>query len=205
MAGLSRIPAWLSGRRGLKDLTGAGLSIMPAWLSGRRGLTGLPGSGLSIAPAWLSGRRGLAGLTGALSGGGTGTDGLSKVPAWLCGRTGLIGLTALLGVGGPEARFNEDFLSSLGGHSTFRNLGGGYFALVSSFSIAGFSGFGGVGFNATKGCEAGPSCLAGPFESLVESNGLVVIAISGLFRVVLVRVGPDILGLGLAASRSVFA
>lgn len=176
------------------------MSNIPAWLSGRRGLPGLTGAGLSIIPAWLSGRRGLTGLTGSLPDRGGGTTGLFKIPAWLCGREGLTTLTGLFAVKGLEARFKEASLLLLGGHSGFRSFPGGYFAVVTSFSTAGFSGLCGVGLQATLGCE---SCLAGPFENLVAPRGLVVIVTSGLFRVVLVRVGPDILGLGLAASTSV--
>lgn len=62
--GLSRIPAWLSGRRGLAGLTG--LAASPTFGGGGT-------ARLSRIPAWLSGRRGLAGFTGSPTVGGLDT------------------------------------------------------------------------------------------------------------------------------------
>lgn len=164
-------------------------------------MKGLAGSCLSTTPARLSGRRGLGGLTGSFLDGGGGTAGLSKIPAWLFGRDGLIGLTGLLISVGEDARFKESF-SSLRGHSRVLRFGGGYFVLVSHFASTCLLGIFGVGLRAIRGSLSGLSCLAGSFEVLVELRVLRFKVRSEPFRVVLLSVGPDILGLALAASTS---
>ena len=133
------------------------------------------GTGLSATLGWLPVALALLSVSGIASfcwsvgghslvtflAGGGGKGALSRIPAWLSGRGGLGGLNGLTGsvtAGGLEARFKEFFLSPLGGHSRFRSGAGGNFGGRSSLSTAGASGlagFGGVGFKATWGCEAG--------------------------------------------------
>lgn len=98
---------------------------------------------------------------GAFLAEGGGNGALFRTPAWLSGRGGLAGLKGLTGsvtAGGLEARFKEFFLSPLGGHSRVRSATGGSFGGRSSLStvgVSGLAGLNGVGFRATRGCEAG--------------------------------------------------
>jgi len=74
--------------------------------------------------------------------------------------------------------------------------------LVSHFASTCLLGIFGVGLRAIRGSLSGLSCLAGSFEVLVELRVLRFKVRSEPFRVVLLSVGPDILGLALAASTS---